>query len=264
MKKFALIVFIFLVLGIPNFTLAETKPFISPTLNAKFVLIPSGTFIMGSPSSEPQRNRDEKRHRVKISRPFYMQATEVTQGQWRRIMGVNPSHFSGCGDNCPVEMVSWNNVQDFIQKLNSLEKTNQYRLPTEAEWEYAARAGTKGPFYTGKCLSSNRANYNGKYPLSGCPKGEYRQKTTRVGSFVPNAWGLYDMHGNVSEWVQDWYGAYPSGMGTDPTGPSSGSRRVVRGGSWHSSASVCRSAFRYSRTPGSFGGNLGFRLVRKP
>jgi formylglycine-generating enzyme required for sulfatase activity len=145
-----------------------------------------------------------------------------------------------------------------------LERTNKYRLPTEAEWEYAARAGTTTPFYTGKCLSTKRANYNGIYPLSGCSKGNYRQIPIHVASFNPNAWGLYDMMGNVSEWVQDWYGTYPSGSVTNPTGPSWGLRRVLRGGSWHSSASVCRSAFRYDRTPGSFGGNVGFRLVRTP
>lgn len=262
MDKIAFILLV--VLLIPNFVSAETNTFISRILNAKFILIPSGTFMMGSPFGEPQRERDETQNQVTISNPFYIQTTEVTQGQWRRIMGSNPSHFSSCGDDCPVEMVSWNNVQDFILKLNSLERTNKYRLPTEAEWEYAARAGTTTPFYTGKCLSTKEANYNGRYPLSGCSKRDYRQKTIRVASLDPNTWGLYDMHGNVSEWVQDYYGTYPSDSVTDPTGPSSGLRRVIRGGSWHSSAGICRSASRYDRTPGSFGGNAGFRLVRTP
>jgi len=132
------------------------KEFTSPTLGAKFVRIPAGTFTMGSPSSERGRTINETQHQVTISKPFYMQTTTVTQGQWKAIMGNNPSNFSSCGDDCPVEKVSWNDVQDFIGKLNQREGTDKYRFPTEAEWEYAARAGTKTPFNTGDCLPRTR------------------------------------------------------------------------------------------------------------
>ena len=236
-----------------------------PTMaGAKFVFIPAGTFTMGSPSSEPGRADNETQHQVMISRPFYMQTTTVTQGQWKSVMGSNPSHFTECGGDCPVEQVSWNEVQDFIGKLNRQEGTDKYRLPTEAEWEYAARAGTTTPFNTGNCLSTEQANYNGNYPLTGCPKGQYREKTVRVGSFAPNAWGLYDMHGNVWQWCQDWHGDYPSGSVTDPTGPSSGSYRVFRGGSWYNIVDFCRSANRDGSTQDSRGNGIGFRLARTP
>lgn len=244
--------------------LAGDKEFVSRVTGAKFIFIPAGTFTMGSPPEEPGRFDNETQHKVTISRPFYMQTTTVTQGQWKAVMGSNPSSFKDCGDDCPVEQVSWKDVQEFIRMLNHQEKPDKYRLPTEAEWEYAARAGTTTPFNTGSCLTTDQANYNGNYPLSGCPKGEYRQKTVRVGSFSPNAWGLYDMHGNVWEWCQDWYGDYPSGSVTDPTGPLSGSSRVSRGGSWLYYAGRCRSAARYLHTPGDRYRGMGFRLVITP
>lgn len=191
-----------------------------------------------------------------------MQTTEVTQGQWRAVMGDNPSRFKNCGDDCPVESVSWNDVQEFIRRLNDRVGTGKYRLPTEAEWEYACRAETETPFSFGECLSTGEANYNGNHPLSGCPKGEYRGKTVAVASFFPNQWGLYDMHGNVWEWCQDWYGDYPSGSVTDPEGPSSSAGHVARGGSWYSYARICRSAYRGGFTPGGRFFSLGFRLSR--
>jgi len=135
-----------------------------------------------------------------------------------------------------------------------------YRLPTEAEWEYAARAGTKTPFAFGQCLSTNDANYDGNYPLSGCSKGKYRKKTLPVGSLQKNFWGLYDMHGNVYEWCSDWYSEYATGGVVDPTGPTTGSERVIRGGSWYGHASYCRSASRVRYSPGGTSGSLGFRL----
>jgi formylglycine-generating enzyme required for sulfatase activity len=229
--------------------------------NFDFVLIQPGTFLMGSPPDEPERYDDEKQHRVTIARPFYMQATEVTQGQWRAVMGSNPSSFSDCGDDCPVDQVSWEDAQQFIRKVNEITGKN-HRLPTEAEWEYAARAGTTTPFYTGTCLGTNRANYNGEYPLPGCANGEYRKKTLPVGSFSPNPWGLYDMHGNVGEWCQDWYGEYPSQAVTDPAGPTSGSARVLRGGGWRSFGRLCRAASRFQAAPSLRIANDGFRLVR--
>ncbi len=216
-----------------------------------FAYIPPGEFNMGSPSDEPGRRNDEILHKVTLIKGFYMQTTQVTQGQWKAVMGDNPSNFKECGDDCPVETVSWNDVNDFIKKLNELNGSDgKYRLPTEAEWEYAARAGTDTPFAFGKCLSTDDANYSGNHPLEGCPKGEYRRKTIPVGSLKANNWGLYDMHGNVWEWVEDRYGDYPAGSVSDPVGPESGSIRVVRGGGWNYDASCCRSAFRDGNVPG--------------
>ena len=186
----------------------------------------------------------------------------MVRQEWKKKAGRywdNPG-FSQT-DSHPVTCVSWNDVQAFIRWINRKEGKD-YTLPTEAEWEYAARAGTKTPFYTGECLSSEQANYNGNYPGKGCSKGTYRNKTTRVGIFSPNPWGLYDMHGNVWEWCQDWFGGYPSSSVTDPTGPSSGSGRVIRGGSWDDNAWDCRSARRGRDRPGGRRSNLGFRLAR--
>jgi formylglycine-generating enzyme required for sulfatase activity len=236
----------------------------SPVTGARFVLIPAGQFMMGSSPVEPQRHKDEMLHQVNISKPFYLQTTEVTQGQWKRVMGKNPSQFDRCGDDCPVETLSWNDVQAFIRKLNQMENADRYRLPTEAQWEYAARAGTGTPFYTGRCLGTDQANYNGSHDFSDCPKGDFRRRILRVGSFPPNAWGLYDMHGNVWEWVQDWYGDYPSTVVTDPVGPSSGTYRTLRGGGWGSNAGYCRSAVRFFYPPDFRYRYLGFRLAATP
>jgi formylglycine-generating enzyme required for sulfatase activity len=223
-------------------------------LGMKFVLIPAGTFMMGSPSNEPGRSDSETQHQVTISRPFYLQTTEVTQRQWRQTMGNNPSYFKNCGDDCPVENVSWNDVQEFIGKLNNMERTDKYRLPTEAEWEYAARAETMTRFYSGDNDDDlSRVGWYGEN--SG-------METHPVGKKRPNAWGLYDMHGNVWEWVQDWKGGYPSGSVTDPEGPSLGSYRVVRGGSWEVNAWGCRSANRNFYDPGVRIDSLGFRFFR--
>jgi len=253
------------------------------SIGMKFVQIPAGTFMMGSPENETGRDNDEKQHRVTLTKSFYMQTTEVTQGQWKAVMGTmtktkvipgclfpthiqvetpnNPSHFSNCGDHCPVEQVSWNDCQEFIRKLNQREGNGTYRLPTEAEWEYACRAGTTTPFNTGNCLSANEANYDGNYPYMGCSRGQYRKKTVSVGSFSPNAWGLYDMHGNVWEWCQDWKGDYPGGSVTDPEGPSSGTYRVIRGGGWSHNAGNCRSADRNISTPDYRSRFNGFRVA---
>jgi formylglycine-generating enzyme required for sulfatase activity len=227
-----------------------------------FVYIQPGAFMMGSPTSDPQRNSDERQHRVTLTQGYYLQTTEVTQGQWKRVVGSSPSYFKNCGADCPVENVSWHDVQLFIQRLNQKEGTETYRLPTEAEWEYAARAGTQTPFFFGDCLSTDQANYNGHYPIHGCGKGRYREHLVPVGSFSPNDWGLHDMHGNVWEWCQDWYGDYPTGSVTDPKGPESGQARVYRGGSWGSGATDCRSAFRLRLTPVDRGIFLGLRLAR--
>jgi len=233
------------------------------SLGMSFKLLPAGTFMMGSPTNELGRNDDEIQHQVTLTKFFYMQTTEVTQGQWQAVMGSNPSYFSNCGSNCPVENVSWDDVQSFITEMNKRGE-GTYRLPTEAEWEYSARAGTATPFHTGTCLSADQANYDGNYPQTGCATGIYRAKTVPVAGFSSNAWGLYDMSGNVWEWCQDWYGTYPAGSVTNPVGPSTGSSRVLRGGSWVNYAWYCRSALRYGGTPSDRLINLGFRLVLSP
>ena len=231
------------------------------SINYQMVYIRPGRFMMGSPSNEPGRDDDEKQHQVTLTRGFYMGATEVTQGQWRKIMGSNPSHFKNCGDDCPVESVSWNDAKDFIGRLNKREGTDKYRLPTEAEWEYAARAGTTTRYGWG---SSDPVCEPGR--KNGARFDDNRKcddiGPAAVGTYLSNSWGLYDMHGNVWEWCQDRYGNYPSGMATDPEGPRSGSHRVIRGGSWSNSARICRSANRNRDNPGFRDHDVGFRLAR--
>ncbi len=194
------------------------KP-ITNSIGMTFVLIPAGTFQMGSPAGEAGRDDDERQHQVTISRPFYLQTTEVTQGQWQKVMGSNPAHFNKCGKDCPVESVSWNDAQEFIRKLNQMEKTDTYRLPTEAEWEWACRAKSTGRFSFGDSEA-------GLKDYAWFDKNS-AAKTQPVGQLKPNAWGLYDMHGNVWEWCRDWYGRYPAGPVTDPKGPVKGSPGVA-------------------------------------
>ncbi|MBW2193189.1 MAG: formylglycine-generating enzyme family protein, partial [Deltaproteobacteria bacterium] len=216
---------------------------------------------MGSPRKEPGRLGGEIMHKVNISKGFYIQTTEVTQGQWASVMGNNPSKFKKCGADCPIERVSWKEVQQFIRKLNEKEKQNLYRLPTEAEWEYACRAGSTTAFFNGD-ISETVCRRDPNLDIVGWYCGNSGNKTHPVALKRPNAWGLYDMHGNVSEWCQDWYGGYPQGYVTDPAGPSNGIGRVHRGGSWRRSAMGCRSAQRFKDGPAWKYHFLGFRLVR--
>ena len=242
--------------------------FVSPTLQAKFVLIPAGSYLMGSPTSEGGRDMDENLHQVTISRPFYIQTTEMMQWQWEKVMGENSSQFEECGGRCPMENVSWCDVQQFIEKLNALEETNLYRLPTEAEWEYAARAGTATRFHWGNYNDCKRINYGNSIISREC-KGFNPGAPVKVGSFEPNDWGLYDMHGNVWEWVQDaadWQGrvvtkTYRDGV-TDPVSKE-GELRIHRGGSWMNRASDCRAANRSTSSPDTRTSMIGFRLVRE-
>lgn len=236
----------------------EQKGEIFPSITEmRFTFIQPGKFMMGSPSSEEERFDNEgPQHQVNITKGFYMGVTEVTQGQWRAIMEDNPSHFKDCGDDCPVEQVSWDDVQEFIRRLNQKEGRERYRLPTEAEWEYAARAG-----------STTRYSYgNAEIMLEeyGWYKGNSEYKTHVVAQKLPNAWGLYDMHGNVWEWVQDIYNplAYEQHSPDDPIYTGSGSGPVFRGGSWISPGSYCRSAHRSYFSQGN--PYLGFRLVKMP
>lgn len=218
------------------------------SIGMEFVKIPAGSFQMGSPTSEPNRGEDEgPQRKVTISKDFYMGKTEVTQEQYEKVMGSNPSSFTGC-PKCPVEMVSWDDAQEFIKKLNA-KNDGVYRLPTEAEWEYAARAGTTGA-YAGSLDAMAWYNSN-----SG-------DKTHEVATKQPNAWGLFDMHGNVEEWTSDWFGDYASGTAIDPTGPTSGGYREFRGGSYWHQADSLRSADRNGVHAGIRYSSLGFRLVR--
>lgn len=228
------------------------------SIGMKFVWIKSGTFMMGSPKEEKERKDDETQHKVTLTKGFYMGVYTVTQEQWQAVMGNNPSDFKG-EKNLPVESVSWDDCQEFIKKLREKDK-KPYRLPTEAEWEYACRAGTKTPFHFGETISTEQANYNGNFVYGTGKKGVYRKKTTPVGSFPANAWGLHDMHGNVWQWCQDWYGGYPKDEVTDPQGREKGRSRVLRGGSWGEGPEYCRSACRFRLDPalrdGSNGGGL--------
>jgi len=238
---------------------------ITNTIGMDFVFIPPNEFILGSPLTEPGRRPDETLHIVVFSKGYYIQTTEVTQGQWKKVMGNNPSYHHDCGDNCPVENVSWEDAQHFIAKLNILDGHHQYRLPTEAEWEFACRAGTRTPFSYGQCLSTDQANYsdqNENTQLKGCPCSHIKRgKMIPVASLEPNPWGIYDMHGNVWEWCQDWMGEYPSGVSVDPKGPLTGEKRIYRGGGQNERASYCRSALRGQYRPYRRSGSLGFRLV---
>lgn len=218
------------------------------SIGMEFVKIPSGSFMMGSPENEKGRNSDETQHQVTISKSFYMGIYEVTQGQWKTLIARNPSKFSTCGDNCPVEFVNWQDIQEFIKKLNA-KGEGTYRLPTEAEWEYACRAG-KIDEYEGSNLSEI-AWYDENSD----------NRTHPVGQKKPNPWGLYDMHGNVYEFLQDWYGNYPNGSVVDPKGQNTGIYTVIRGGSWGGSAENLRAASRSSGSPVFHLGDLGFRLV---
>lgn len=262
---------------------------IETTINIpeNFVLIEGGTFEMGSPDTENWRSEDETQHTVTVS-DFYMGISEVTQAEYTEAMGKNPSNFSG--ENLPVENVSWLNAIRYCNALSEREgltpaysidgmtitwnrSADGYRLPTEAEWEYACRAGTTTPFNTENSISAEEANYYGHYPyeIEGnyfsqenleTKPGEYRQTTVEVDSFSPNRWGLYNMHGNVGEWVWDYYGAYGTENQTDPAGAESGTLRVYRGGGWNDFAKNMRSAYRatLAEDKGSF--NIGIRLVR--
>jgi formylglycine-generating enzyme len=235
-------------------------------IGMRFVWIPAGTFMMGSPKEEKGRwAENETQSKTTLSKGFYMGVYTVTQEQWKEVMGSNPSHFTG-EKNLPVEQVSWGDCQEFVTKLRENDK-KAYRLPTEAEWEFCCRAGTTTPFHFGETISTDQANYNGKYTYDTGKKGANRQKTTPVGSFPANAWGLYDMHGNVYQWCQDWYwfwyGNYPEPIVVDridPQGPEKGSNRVVRGGSWYGSPRYCRSADRWADKPGSRSNDCGLRV----
>lgn len=235
------------------------------SLGMTFRLVPAGTFTMGSPTDEPGRTSEEENQRqVTISESYYIQTTEVTQAQWEAVMGVNPSYFANCGDDCPVERISWDDIQDFLSELNKLRRREgTYALPTEAQWEYAARSGGETAFANGG-ITETGSGYDANLDAMGWYRYNSNGTTHPVARKDPNAWGLYDMHGNVWEFVRDLHAAYPTDPGIDPTGASSGSSRVYRGGAWGSDAAECRSAFRSWHMPDVKYYVLGFRLAFYP
>jgi formylglycine-generating enzyme required for sulfatase activity len=266
------------------------------SIGMKLALIPAGKFLMGSPATEPEREDKEVQHEVTISRPFYLGAYEVTQAQFARLMGKvneggkhNPHNpgarfaaGSGGGPDHPIENIRWFHAVAFCKRLTALPAEKRagrtYRLPTEAEWEYACRAGSSTPFHFGTSLSAKQANFNGRFPYGGAPVGPYLRKTARVGSYAPNAWGLYDMHGNVAEWCSDFYDKnyYRHSPRVDPRGPARGVLstgfgawpdrtkqfyRVARGGCWLDEGRGCRSAYRLKAMPQEANRLIGFRVV---
>jgi formylglycine-generating enzyme required for sulfatase activity len=267
---------------------------ITNSIGMKLVLIPKGSFTMGSPKGETSREKEEEiQHEVEITKDFYLGVHEVTQGQWKAVMGKdnNPSYFSKEGggkdtvkefsekelDDFPVENVLWKDPQDFLKKLNALaaEKKNkvEYRLPTEAEWEYACRGGPRSstkPFhfkFPSDSLGFAQANFYADYPYGDGKEGKGLGRTGIVGkNGEPNMLGLYDMHGNVWEWCSDWFDKdyYGKSPLKDPTGPSSGSVRVIRGGGWDAYGRSCRAAFRCWSGPSSRGNSIGFRVAAVP
>lgn len=218
----------------------------NPVTGMEFVFVPGGCFRMGSDNG----NNDEKPvHEVCLS-DFFIGKYEVTQGQWRMVMGDNPSRFSSCGDDCPVEQVGWNDAQEFISALNSM-TGKKYYLPTEAEWEFACRSGGRDEIYCGGNDVASLAWYDKNVAL----------RTHPVGQKQPNGLGIHDMSGNVWEWVQDWSGDYSEKRQQDPSGPASSSTRVRRGGSWHYGAKQSRSTWRSSGYPDDRALDIGFRIM---
>lgn len=252
---------------------------VAPSAPSGYVRIEPGVFTMGSPTDELGRVAEEVQRRITLTRAFWMKTTEVTQGEWQSVMGNNPSLFPNCGADCPVEIVSWTNAVDYLNQLSDaagLERCYDanrgflgleclgYRLPTEAEWEYAARAGTKSAYYSGQILQLH-CSEDQNLANAGWYCGNANNTTHPTGRRTANPWGLFDMHGNVREWVNDWYAQYSIGDVLDPLGPAAGVYRVLRGGSWADAAQGARSAMRYRNSPGSRfdnGVGFGFRPVR--
>jgi formylglycine-generating enzyme required for sulfatase activity len=251
------------------FIFAQEKEFRN-SIGLEFVLIPAGVFLMGSPGDELHRNSDERQYKAEVSSSFYMQTTEVTRRQWTSLMGRKwLAFFRRKGnDDRPVVKVSWHDCMKFIDKLNELGE-GVYRLPTEAEWEYACRAGSQTAYSWGNTIECDQAMFcNNTLKSTRCipyieEKGLAVDQPAPVKSYAPNAYGLYDMHGNVWEWCSDWYGKYPSGPTKDPRGPNSGKFRVRRGGSWFKQGWLCRSANRNYGHPATREPTLGFRVIKE-
>jgi formylglycine-generating enzyme required for sulfatase activity len=262
LSVFSVVLVLFYLLALLHPAKAQAPKEITNSIGMKLVLVPKGTFMMGSPESEQGRNENENQHEVTISKDYYLGVYEVTQAEYQQVMTTNPSYFQGekiKGDSSPhpVEQVSWNDAVEFCKRLSGLPEEKKagrvYRLPTEAEWEYACRAGSTTAYSFGESSQSLGDyawfNGNGNFP------------THPVGQKKPNAWGLYDVHGNVFEWCSDRLGEYPKGAVSDPAGPEEGSPRVIRGGCWYNGAAGCRSASRNREDPSGRAFALGLRVA---
>lgn len=261
----------------PNATsTVAADPVFTNSQRMRFVLISAGSFTMGSPTDEIRREMDEVQHEVQLTSDFYLAATEVTRGQFATFvketgyrteaeLSGDPLNWRNPGidqqDDHPVVCVSWHDAVSYCEWLSKREG-RRYRLPSEAEWEYAARAGGNYPFGQTPVISTTEANFNGNTRYGrGSELGQYRKSTVAVGRFAPNAWGLHDMVGNVWEWCNDWYGRYHTGTQVDPTGPRVGTVRVARGGSWANAPEYCRASYRFGGNPTSTYSTVGFRVA---
>jgi len=257
----------------------EAPPTIANSIGMKFVRVPKGKFLMGSPAEEAERGPDETQHEVVLTKDFFLGVHEVTQSQYEKVMGANPSFFAQTGPGKykikgrdtaqhPVEQVTWRQAVEFCKRLGELpeekERKRTYRLPTEAEWEYACRGGTTTALAFGDVVDSYAANFNGLSPYGASGRnGPFYRCTAAVGHYAANKFGVYDMHGNVMEWCQDWYAAdyYSKSPKEDPPGPPDGAEKVTRGGGWPNSGKACRSAVRTKLRPEESHYALGFRVV---
>ena len=279
MKSFCLSLVCLLPLLLGNGAAAAEPAIVTNSLGMKLAPIPAGEFLMGSSPAIRDAGSDERPpHKIRLTRPFHIGVYEVTQQEFREVMQADPSFFSPKGPGgslvkgmdarrFPAEQIRFVDAVAFCRKLSSRPAEKKagrfYRLPTEAEWEFACRGGTTTAFHFGDGLGADKANFNGKYPYKGGADGPFLARTTRVGSFTPNAFGLHDMHGNVWEWCLDWYGIdyYAKSPAADPLGPVAGTSRVIRGGGWYSDARDCRSSFRYAEKPLGVYYVMGFRVV---
>ncbi len=245
---------------------AEIKSIKEPVLGIEFVAIPAGTFIMGGQDNDAINVQ----HKVTLTSDFWLSKYEITLGQWQKIMDKKELHqekanpFANDDPQYPIVSISYNDIQVFLQKLNQLSTKYNFRLPTEAEWEYACRAGTITRFYFGDAIIDSQANYNAEIASVFSMPGKNIGHPVKVGSYSPNSWGLYDMHGNVWEWVSDWYAPFSSDSVVDPKGPENGSEKVIRGGSFYFGADNATSSHRRTHDPATWGFSIGFRLVAEP
>jgi formylglycine-generating enzyme required for sulfatase activity len=239
------------------------RSWIEPVTGMRFILLPAGTFTMGSPPGERWRETQELAHEVSLSRPVFLGVHEVTQEQWHAVTATRPSWFDRRAPRLPVENVSWLEVQQFLARLTARSDGSRFRLPTEAEWEYACRAGSAAAYAFGAQLSVADANIDPRAPDDDDPR-EREGSPRPVGSYRPNAWGLHDMHGNVWEWTADAHCPYAPGAQTDPRATCDAPLKVIRGGSWRFRADSARCALRYTHAPADRGYSIGFRVVREP